>query len=79
MSTKKCYAKDYCKGYGTAKCTERCDFWWKLNTLYSKSNLPMRYRYNIPLRPEQIDKEAFLKLRDYLDNVVDRDENGDRL
>ncbi|MGN0966744.1 MAG: DnaA ATPase domain-containing protein [Candidatus Coprovivens sp.] len=79
MSTKKCYAKDYCKGYGTAKCTERCDFWWKLNTLYSKSNLPMRYRYNIPLRPEQIDREAFLKLKDYLDNVVDRVENGDSL
>ena len=70
MSTKKCYAKDYCKGYGTAKCTERCDFWWKLNTLYNKSNLPMRYRYNIPLRPEQIDREAFLKLKDYLDQVV---------
>ena len=79
MSTKKCYAKDYCKGYGTPKCTERCDFWWKLNTLYNKSNLPMRYRYNIPLRPEQIDREAFLKLKDYLDNVVDRVENGDSL
>lgn len=79
MSTKKCYAKDYCKGYGTTKCTERCDFWWKLNTLYNKSNLPMRYRYNIPLRPEQIDREAFLKLKDYLDNVVDRVENGDSL
>lgn len=79
MSTKKCYAKDYCKGFGTPKCTERCDFWWKLNTLYNKSNLPMRYRYNIPLRPEQIDREAFLKLKDYLDNVVDRVENGDSL
>ena len=76
MNTKKCYAKDYCKGYGTPKCTERCDFWWKLNTLYNKSNLPMRYRYNIPLRPEQIDREAFLKLKDYLDNVVDRVDNG---
>lgn len=79
MSTKKCYAKDYCKGYGTNKCTERCDFWWKLNTLYNKSNLPMRYRYNIPLRPEQIDRDAFMKLKDYLDNVVDRVENGDSL
>lgn len=79
MNTKKCYAKDYCKGYGTPKCTERCDFWWKLNTLYNKSNLPMRYRYNIPLRPEQIDREAFLKLKDYLDNVVDRVDNGDSL
>jgi DNA replication protein DnaC len=39
----------------------------------------MRYRYNIPLRPEQIDREAFLKLKDYLDNVVDRVENGDSL
>ena len=79
MSTKKCYAKDYCKGYGTVKCTERCDFWWKLNTLYNKSNLPMRYRYNIPLRPEQIDREAFMKLKGYLDNVVERVENGDSL
>lgn len=79
MSTKKCYAKDYCKGYGTVKCTERCDFWWKLNTLYNKSNLPMRYRYNIPLRPEQIDRDAFMRLKGYLDNVVERVENGDSL
>lgn len=79
METNKCYAKDYCKAYGTSKCTERCDFWWKLNTIYNKSNLPMRYRYNIPLRPEQVDREAFLKLKDYQDNVLERVANGDSL
>lgn len=39
----------------------------------------MRYRYNIPLRPEQIDREAFIKLKGYVDNVVERVENGDSL
>ena len=79
MTTKRCYAKDYCKGYGTEKCTERCDFWWKLNSLYEQSNLPMRYRYNIPLRPEQIDRANFMELKDFTDNIVDNVEQGNSI
>lgn len=79
MQMKNCYAKDYCKGYTTDKCNERCDLLWKLNSMYDKSNLPLRYRYNIPLRPEQVDREAFIQLKGYLDNVTDRVATGESL
>lgn len=79
MQMKNCYAKDYCKGYGTSNCTERCDLLWKLNSIYDKSNLPLRYRYNIPLRPEQVDREAFNQLKGFLDNVTDRVASGESL
>lgn len=79
MQMKNCYAKDYCKGYTTSKCNERCDLLWKLNSMYDKSNLPLRYRYNIPLRPEQVDREAFIQLKGYLDNVTDRVATGESL
>ena len=79
MNTKKCYAKNYCKMYSTSKCNERCDFWWKLNNIYNKSNLPVRYRYDIPLRPELSDRQSFTQLKGFMDNVVERVENGDSL
>lgn len=79
MTTKKCYAKDYCKMYMSEKCNERCDFWWKLNSLYEQSNIPVRYRYDIPLRPEQVDREAFYELKDFMDNIVDNVEEGNSL
>lgn len=79
MQMKNCYAKDYCKGYTTDKCNERCDLLWKLNSMYDKSNLPLRYRYNIPLRPEQVDREAFIQLKGYLDNVTERVATGESL
>lgn len=77
--TDRCYAKDYCKGYNTEKCTERCDFWWKLNSLYEQSNLPIRYRYNIPLKPEQIDKPSFIELRDYTAEITEHVKQGDNI
>ena len=77
--TKRCYAKDYCKAYGTERCTERCDFWWKLNSLYEQSNLPMRYRYNIPLRPEQVDRPSFLELKEFTDNITTNVQNGESI
>lgn len=79
MSTNKCYAKDYCKGFATDKCTERCDFWWKLNSIYQQSQIPVRYRYNIPLRPEQVDKESFLQLKSFSESAVQHIEQGDSL
>lgn len=70
MVKMKCYAKTYCKAYETDKCNERCDFWWKLNALYESSQIPIRYRHNIPLRPEQVDRQSFEFLRDFTEDVV---------
>lgn len=75
--TIKCYAKDYCKVYGTEKCTERCDFWWKLNAIYEASQIPIRYRHNIPLKPEQVDRQSFLNLKEFSDNILENVKNGE--
>lgn len=75
----KCYAKDYCKGYGTEKCTERCDFWWKLNALYEASQIPIRYRHNIPLKPEQVDRQAFMFLKEFSEDITNKVEAGESI
>lgn len=74
-----CYAKDYCKGWGKPNCNELCNLYVKLNAIYTQSYIPTRYRYEIPLRPQSHDKENFLLLKDYKDNIVTHVENGDNL
>lgn len=75
----KCYAKDYCKGWKTEKCNELCNLYVKLNAIYAQSNIPQRYRFNIPLRPQTHDKANFLQLKEFQDNIIDHVENGDNL
>ncbi|AFC61974.1 DarB-like antirestriction [Clostridium phage phi8074-B1] len=75
----KCYAKDYCKGWKTEKCNELCNLYVKLNAIYAQSNIPQRYRYNIPLRPQTHDKANFLQLKEFQDNIINHVENGDNL
>ena len=65
----KCYAAGYCKLYNTDKCTNICDFKIVLDALYSLSNIPKRYRQDIPLRPEQTDLQSFHYLKDYKDHI----------
>ena len=60
-----CYAKGYCKLHSTAKCNSNCDFKIVLDALYNLSNIPKRYRHDTPLRPEQIDLQAFKDLKEY--------------
>ena len=71
-----CYAKGYCKLYDTAKCNSNCDFKIVLDALYSLSNIPKRYRHDTPLRPEQIDLQAFKELKEYKDNIDVNVSNG---
>lgn len=71
-----CYAKGYCKLYNTNKCTSVCDFKIVLDALYSLSNIPKRYRYDTPLRPEQTDLQAFHYLKDYKDHIGEKVERG---
>jgi len=69
LANKKCYLKESCKIIDTDACGIDC---WKMLQLeyqYRVSNLPLEYIKENAIRPEQIDREAFLLLRDYKDNV----------
>lgn len=74
-----CYAKDYCKQYSTAKCNSLCDFKLVLDALYNLSDIPKRYRHDLPLRPEQIDLQVFHYLKEYREDINVHVDRGDWL
>lgn len=74
-----CYAKEYCKGWGTNKCNELCNLHVKLNAIYNQSKIPQRYRFNIPLRPQTHDRPNYVKLKQFQENILEHVSNGDTL
>lgn len=74
----KCFAESYCKKDRSA-CSELCGGYRVLRALYNLSRIPERYRYNIPLKPERADIQAFEALNDYKENVRKNVEAGDGL
>lgn len=74
-----CYAKTYCKKFGTEACNDLCDFYVVLNALYSQSNIPRRYQFDKPLKPDTSDYQSFTALRDYQLDIVNHVNDGDNL
>ena len=74
----RCYAESYCKKDRSA-CSEICGGYRVLRALYNLSRIPERYRYNIPLKPEQADIKSFEALNEYKENVLDRVKAGEGL
>lgn len=64
----RCWAEKYCKGYPN-KCEEYCIGYVQLSNIYNLSNMPKRYQYDLPLVCDPIDREAFVFLRDFQQNV----------
>ena len=75
----KCYASQYCKVYNTDRCNYTCDYKIVLDTLYNLSNIPKRYRYDIPLQPENVDLQAFYYLKEFKDNIDEKVDRGNWL
>ena len=74
----RCYADAYCKKDRSA-CNELCGGYRVLRALYKLSRIPERYRYNIPLTPEQVDIPAFEALNGYKERVLEKVEAGEGL
>lgn len=77
--TNNCYARDYCRLHNSVKCNSFCDFKIILDALYNLSNIPLRYRYDIPLRPEKIDESIFYYLKEYKVDIDIHIDRGDWL
>ena len=74
----RCYAESYCKKDRSA-CSEICGGYRVLRALYNLSRIPEKYRYNIPLKPEQADIKSFEALNEYKESVLDRVKAGEGL
>lgn len=74
----RCFAEYYCKKDRSA-CSELCGGYRVLRALYNLSRIPEKYRYNIPLKPEQVDIPAFEALNEYKERVLEKVEAGDGL
>lgn len=74
----KCYASKYCKKFETEVCNQYCDLKIKLDAIYSESNIPERYKYEVPLYPRN-DIEEFKKLKGYQETIVQFVRDGESL
>lgn len=73
MAMQECYARSYCKGFDTNICNYECVAYHQLNNIFELSGMPKRYRHHIPLVPENIDRQKFLELKDW---ITVTEENG---
>ena len=74
-----CYMQSDCKKYATGSCNElECGIGLLITEAYRNTNIPKRYRKNIPLVPRE-DLQSFLTLKDYQDNVIERVTQGEGL
>lgn len=74
----KCFAESYCKK-DRSECSELCGGYRVLRALYSLSRLPVRYQYNIPLKPEPEDVKAFEALNGFKEHIVENVAEGNGL
>lgn len=59
-----------------SECGTYCIGRIQMYNIYALSNMPKRFRKEIPLIPDDIDRDAFLFMRDWRDNVVENVEEG---
>lgn len=71
----RCWAEEYCKGY-PHKCDPLCLGYVQLKNIYALSNMPKRYQYDIPLVNPGPDREAYLQLQAFRENVVENVQKG---
>lgn len=75
-----CYInKSLCRKANTNICNDNCKAFILLEAIYTGSNIPKRYRVDKGLSPGEKDLEAFKKLQEFKDNIVDNVVKGNNL
>lgn len=74
----RCYADSYCQK-DRSNCCELCGGYRVLRALYSLSNIPENYKYNIALTPQIKDIDAFETLNTFKENILQEVERGSNL
>lgn len=77
----KCWAENYCKMRSEGNCNKFCDAYILLKALYSQSNIPKKYQYDIRLIAEKgsDDYLAFNALNSWKQNILEHIDVGDGL
>lgn len=79
MANDKCWAKSYCKKYGSSICNEMCDVYVVMKAIYSQTNIPKRYQNDVKLEPSKEDLPKYRELNDWKADVLEKVENGENL
>lgn len=72
---KRCQAETYCNGYPN-KCEEYCIGYIQLQNLYELSYIPRRYQFDMPLECPTEDRESYILLRDFQQDIENHIEQG---
>lgn len=75
----KCWWKGVCGRFNTKACNGCCIRYMKMHYLVSNTLLTETQQYPKPLKPDEIDKESFMKLLDVKENIVEFVKNGKNL
>lgn len=71
----RCFAEAYCQK-DKSECNELCGGYRVLRALYNLSRIPVKYQYNIPLKPQAEDIKAFEVLNSFKENIIHHVEEG---
>ncbi|MEX1029973.1 MAG: ATP-binding protein [Paenibacillaceae bacterium] len=74
----KCWAEKYCRRFNEhrSNCHEYCIGYVQLQNIYSMSNIPVRYQHDLPMFADVRDKDTFMFLRDFKDNILNHAQEG---
>lgn len=72
----KCHAEHYCRQSSTDRCHEFCIGYVQLENVYELSNIPKKYQYELPLTSPTIDRDSYIRLKDFMDNIKENVELG---
>lgn len=75
----KCWFKSICSLYNGEKCYRGCMRFMEFDYLYYQSCIPLKLQYPIELRPDKADKEAFLRLKQIKEDIVEWVAGGNSL
>jgi len=79
LANELCWAKSYCKKYGSSVCHQFCDVYVLLKAIYSQTNIPKKYQYDRQITPSKKDVEAYKQLNAWKEDVVNKVESGENL
>lgn len=68
MAMEDCYARSYCTKFRDIhQCNYECVAYHQMNNIFELSGMPKRYRYELPLRPDEIDLPKFRALKEWIE------------
>ena len=75
----RCWYQEACQLYNTDDCYSGCIRYMEMHFLMQNSGIPVNRQYSSALTPVKQDMQAFLKLKEIKDNILDFVEHGENV